>query len=235
MNTAISVKNLGISYRKRLSLRRRKPHTVLSDLTFDLFQGETLGIIGKNGAGKSTLLRILANILKPDYGEVQSNARTVSLLSLNLGLDPNLNGVDNAIMSALLLGFSRKEAEQNLPAIAAFSELGPAIYEPVKTYSSGMNTRLGFSIAIHLQPDVLLIDEVLGVGDVDFRKKSEHALRKKIKSDQTVVLVSHNNAQVKSLCDRVIWIEDGKTMLSGDTDKVIEKYMEYTLKAAKNL
>ena len=221
----ISVQNLGMSYRKRLSLSRKAPHPVLTNVTFDLFPGETLGIIGKNGVGKSTLLRLLAGILKPDHGKITSRAHTTSLLSLNLGLDPNLNGIDNAIMSALLLGFSREEAERNLSEIFTFSELGQAIHEPVKTYSSGMNTRLGFSIAIHLRPDVLLIDEVLGVGDAEFRKKSELALRKKIVSNQTVVLVSHNNVQVKSLCDRVIWIERGKVMLAGDAEQVIEQYM----------
>ncbi len=222
--TAISVQNLGISYRKRLSLRRSEPHVVLSDVSFDLLKGETLGIIGRNGAGKSTLLRILAGILKPNRGKIAWQVQTVSLLSLNLGLDPNLSGVDNAILSALLLGFDRRQAEQSLPEIIEFSELGKAAYEPVRTYSSGMNARLGFSIAIYLQPDVLLIDEILGVGDVEFQKKSSQALQKKIYSDQTVVLVSHNATQVESLCDRVVWIEDGKAMAVGVTGEVLEQY-----------
>ncbi len=222
--TAISVQNLGISYRKRLSLRRSEPHVVLSDVSFDLLKGETLGIIGRNGAGKSTLLRILAGILKPNKGKIAWQVQTVSLLSLNLGLDPNLSGVDNAVLSALLLGFNRKDAEQSLPEIIEFSELGEAAYEPVRTYSSGMNARLGFSIAIHLQPDVLLIDEILGVGDVEFQKKSSGALQQKINSDQTVVLVSHNAMQIEALCDRVVWVENGKAMAVGVTEKVLEQY-----------
>jgi len=221
---AISVQNLGISYRKRLSLRRSEPHVVLSDVSFDLLKGETLGIVGRNGAGKSTLLRILARILKPNKGEIAWQVQTVSLLSLNLGLDPNLSGVDNAILSGLLLGFNRKEAEQSLPEIIAFSELGEAAYEPVRTYSSGMNARLGFSIAINLQPDVLLIDEILGVGDAEFQKKSSEALQQKINSDQTVVLVSHNATQIEALCDRVVWIENGRLMAVGATGKVLEQY-----------
>ncbi|WP_456381016.1 ABC transporter ATP-binding protein [Thiolapillus sp.] len=228
--TAISVQNLGISYRKRLSLRRSEPHVVLSDVSFDLLKGETLGIIGRNGAGKSTLLRILAGILNPNIGKIDWQVQTVSLLSLNLGLDPNLSGVDNAVLSALLLGFNRKEAEQSLPEIVAFSELGKAAYEPVRTYSSGMNARLGFSIAIHLQPDVLLIDEILGVGDVEFQKKSSQALQQKINSDQTVVLVSHNAAQIEALCDRVVWIENGKAMAVGVTGEVLEQYEKCILK-----
>ncbi len=232
--TAISVRNLSISYRKRLSLRRSEPHVVLSDVSFDLFQGETLGIIGRNGAGKSTLLRLLTGVLTPDKGEISRNVRSTSLLSLNLGLDPNLTGIDNAVLSALLLGLSRKDAEKNLPNIIAFSELNEAIYEPVKTYSSGMNTRLGFSIAIHLRPDVLLIDEVLGVGDMEFRQKSQQALKKKINSEQTVVLVSHNSQEIKTLCSRVVWIENGVTWKVGDAAEITDQYEEYILGASKH-
>lgn len=227
---AISVRDLCLSYRKRLSLRHIKPHVVLSGVSFDLKKGETLGIIGRNGAGKSTLLRVLADILKPNSGEVIRHVQTVSLLSLNLGLDPNLSGVDNAILSALLLGFQRKEAERVLPEIIEFSELGEAIYEPVRTYSSGMNARLGFSSGIFLQPDVLLIDEVLGVGDVEFQKKSFAALREKIVSNQTVVLVSHNAGQVRTLCDRVVWIENGEAIAIGDTKEVLSQYENSALK-----
>lgn len=221
--------NLGISYRKRLSLRRSERHVVLSDVSFDLVRGETLGIIGRNGVGKSTLLRVLAGILKPNWGEITWQTHTVSLLSLNLGLDPNLNGMDNAILSGLLLGFNRKEAEQSLAGIVEFSELGDAMHEPVRTYSSGMNARLGFSIAIHLQPDVLLIDEILGVGDVEFQKKSSAALKQKINSDQTVVLVSHNAEQINVLCDRVVWIENGRVMATGRTEDVLKQYEECIL------
>ena len=211
-------------------MRHIKPHVVLSGVSFDLKKGETLGIIGRNGAGKSTLLRVLADILKPNSGAVIRHVQTVSLLSLNLGLDPNLSGVDNAILSALLLGFQRKEAERVLPEIIEFSELGEAIYEPVRTYSSGMNARLGFSSGIFLQPDVLLIDEVLGVGDVEFQKKSFAALREKIISNQTVVLVSHNAGQVRALCDRVVWIEHGEAIAVGDTEEVLSQYENSALK-----
>lgn len=228
-SSAISVKNVGISYRKRLALTEKERYVALSDVSFDVKHGETLGIVGRNGAGKSTLLRIIADIIKPDKGEVINHGVTVSMLSLNLGLDPQLNGIDNAILSALLLGFTRKEAESNLEQIIKFSELGDFVHQPVKTYSSGMLTRLGFSIAIHLQPDVLLIDEVLGVGDIEFRGKSSEALKSKITSNQTVVLVSHQAAEMKALCDRVIWIEDRVVKKIGAAAKVINEYESFLL------
>ena len=228
-SAAISIRNVGISYRKRLALAGNEKYVALSDVSFDVEHGETLGIIGRNGAGKSTLLRILADIIKPDRGQVINHGVTVSMLSLGLGLDPQLNGIDNAILSALLLGFKRKEAENNLEKIIAFSELGEFIYQPVKTYSSGMLTRLGFSIAIHLQPDVLLIDEVLGVGDIEFREKSSQALNSKIMSNQTVVLVSHHAAVMKALCDRIIWIEGGVTRKIGDSSEVMDEYESFLL------
>lgn len=220
----LSIRDVAVAYRQRMSLWKKKPHLVLSGITFDLFPGETLGIIGRNGAGKSTLLRLMAGILRPDRGKVVNHGASVSMLSLNLGLDPQLDGIDNAILSGLLLGFSRREAERNLAAIVEFSELGEAITEPVKTYSTGMMARLGFSIAIHLHPDVLLIDEVLGVGDIDFRKKSAAFLKKKIVSDQTVVLVSHEPGIVGELCDRTVWIENGALCACGDTQAVLEQY-----------
>jgi lipopolysaccharide transport system ATP-binding protein len=228
-SSAISVKNVGISYRKRLALADKEKYIALSDVSFEIEHGETLGIVGRNGAGKSTLLRIIADIIKPDTGKVINHGVTVSMLSLNLGLDPQLNGIDNAILSALLLGFKRKEAENNLEQIIKFSELGDFIHQPIKTYSSGMLTRLGFAIAIHLQPDVLLIDEVLGVGDIEFRAKSSEALKSKITSNQTVVLVSHQAAEMKALCDRVIWIEDCSIKRIGTAKNVIDEYESFLL------
>lgn len=229
LSPAISVNNVGISYRKRLSLSSTERYVALSDVSFEVEHGETVGIIGRNGAGKSTLLRILADIITPDRGQVINHGVTVSMLSLGVGLAPQLNGIDNAILSALLLGIKQKEAEKNLDEIVEFSELGEFIHQPVKTYSSGMLTRLGFSIAIHLQPDVLLIDEVLGVGDIEFRAKSSAALRSKIMSNQTVVLVSHQSTEMKALCDRVVWIEDGVIRKTGDASKIMDEYESFLL------
>lgn len=214
-----------MAYRRRLSLRRQEKKPVLQGLSFEVFSGETLGIIGKNGTGKSTLLRLIAGILDPDSGDINRFNNSVSLLSLNLGLDPQLSGIDNAILSAVLLGFSRQEAEKTLPDIIEFSELGRAIYEPVKTYSSGMQTRLGFSTALHLRPDILLIDEVLGVGDQRFQQKSSAALVEKIKSNLTVILVSHQLPQLEHLCTRILWIEHGKLRRLGPAKEVLNDYL----------
>ncbi len=216
-----------MAYRRRLSLRHQEKKPVFQGLSFDVFSGETLGVIGKNGAGKSTLLRLIAGILDPDSGNIDRFNNNVSLLSLNLGLDPQLSGIDNAILSAVLLGFSKREAEKTLPNIIEFSELGNAIYDPVKTYSSGMQTRLGFSTALHLRPDILLIDEVLGVGDQRFQQKSSAALVEKITSNQTVILVSHQLPQLENLCTRVLWIEHGKLKKLGPAKQILNEYLNY--------
>ena len=221
---AISVDNVSLGYRRRLSLRRAERHQVLCGLSFDLMKGETLGIVGKNGTGKSTLLRLLAGIISPDSGKLIRHVNTVSLLSLNLGLDPSLNGLDNIRLSGLLLGIPPQQIESHLEEIIEYSELGDAVYEPVLTYSSGMSARLGFSVGIYLCPDVLLIDEVLGVGDFEFREKSTKTLKERIESDQTVVLVSHSPFQIEALCDRVLWVENGRVRLVGSAKEVLEQY-----------
>ena len=225
----LSLKDVGLIYRRRMSLWNRSDHRVFSGITFDVEDGETLGIIGRNGAGKSSLLRILAGILRPTEGKLMDFGATVSMLSLSMGLDPQLSGKDNAILSGLLLGFNRAQARENLERIRQFSELGEAFEEPVKTYSAGMKTRLGFAIAIHLKPDVLLIDEVLGVGDLEFRKKSSNYLRSKIRSNQTVVLVSHDPSVVRELCDRVVWIEQGRCTAIGEPASILRSYQSALL------
>jgi lipopolysaccharide transport system ATP-binding protein len=226
-NALISLKSIGVRYRKRRSFFRHEYFEALKDISFEVYSGETLGIIGRNGAGKSTLLRILAGIYKPDKGFINRNTQKVSLLSLQLGFDPELSGRDNAIFSGMLLGFPRKVVENNLKNISEFSELGDFFDESVKTYSAGMRARLGFSVAHFLTPDVLLIDEVLGVGDAKFRQKAETAMIEKLRSEQTVVLVSHAAQQVRRLCSRVIWIEAGKVRLQGEPHRVVSAYHQY--------
>lgn len=205
----ITVRNMGIRYKRTGSLfQRSRYYQVFEGLNFELYRGETLGIIGHNGAGKSTLLRALAGIIQPDSGEVINHGVTVSLLALQAGFDPELPGTDNAVLSAMLLGYTRRQALARLPDIAEFAELGEFMEEPVKTYSSGMRARLGFSVAMLLTPDVLLLDEVLSVGDKAFRKKAEREMARKIHSDQTVVLVSHSEQLIRRNCDRVYALPD---------------------------
>lgn len=225
--TCISLRNVAICYQIRKSFLRWHCFEAIKDVSFDLYHGETLGLIGRNGAGKSSLLRLIAGIIAPDRGTVTNYGYSVSLLSLQLGFEPNLSGVDNIILSAMLLGISKRKAQAAIAEIIEFAELGAFIYDPIRTYSSGMVARLGFSIAIILQPDVLLIDEIMGVGDVEFRKKSSTALQNKLRSEQTVVLVSHASEQIKTLCDRVIWIENGMNFREGPSAQIVEDYEAY--------
>ncbi len=223
----VALRNVGLSYRRRRKFFRHDRYEVLRSVSFELYQGETLGIVGRNGCGKSTLLRVVAGIFSPNSGRVERGARSITLLALSVGFDPELSGRDNIVLSAMLLGATRWDALENVDKIIDFSELEEFIDEPVKSYSSGMRMRLGFSIAVTVRPDVLLIDEVLGVGDAHFRRKAEAALSDKIASGQTVMLVSHSSSQVVKLCDRVIWLEGGSVVTSGSPAGVVARYEEF--------
>lgn len=209
-------------------------HHVLQELSLKVYEGETLGIIGRNGVGKTTMLRIMAGILAPNSGEVIiAPGKSASLLTLGLGFKAELSGRDNALLAAMLQGSTRSEAEAFLEEIKTFSELGDSYELPVKTYSAGMRARLGFTTALMTHVDILLIDEVLGVGDAHFRGKAQAALRERITSDQTVVFVSHMAEQVKAMCDRVIWLEHGRVALEGDAEEVVDAYQEKITAARK--
>lgn len=223
----IELRDVSLTYRQRHSLFRRTTYTALRDLNLTVFEGETLGIIGRNGSGKSTLLRVLASIYRPDSGVVITHCSSVSLLGLGVGFDPNLSGRDNAIVLAMLLGSRRAQVEEKLDEILEFAELGGFVDEPLKTYSTGMRARLGFSVAIKMQADLLLIDEVLSVGDAEFKKKAEKAMIARIRSQQSVVLVSHSVAQLRTLSDRVLWLEKGSIRALGDPADVIGQYRRF--------
>ena len=226
-NMVISLRNVAFHFWLKKSLFRKERFAALKDISFDLFHGESLGIIGRNGAGKTTLLRLLGGIIRPDKGTLINNGVKTSLLSLQVGFDPQLSGLYNAILSGMLLGFTKKEIEDKLFDIVKFAELEEFIDQPVRTYSSGMRARLGFSIAFHLDPDVLLIDEVLAVGDADFKKKSLAVMKEKIQSNKTIVLVSHSSGTIRQLCNRAVWIEEGITRAEGDTEDVLHVYEEF--------
>jgi lipopolysaccharide transport system ATP-binding protein len=219
----VELENVGIAFdaQRRVGGAR---FWALDDVSVSLRRGERLGVIGRNGAGKSTLLRVIAGILQPDRGSVRRAPVSCQLLSLALGFTPHLSGRDNAILSGLMLGLRRAEIMARLPAIREFCELGDFFEQPIAAYSSGMVMRLAFSVAIQVEPDVLLIDEVLAVGDTEFREKSGNALRGRMREGHTVVLVSHDEEQIASLCDRVLWIEHGKSVLEGARDTVFEAY-----------
>ena len=225
MKPVISLKDVGIRYKRSGSLFKRKSYyDAFTSVSFDIYPGETLGILGRNGAGKSTLLRVISGIIKPNKGQLINHNVSVSLLALQAGFDSNLSGSDNAIISGMLQGYSRKEVEARLNDIYEYSELGDFFYQPIRTYSAGMRTRLGFSISTIISPDVLLVDEVLGVGDQHFRKKAEITMVAKTQSQQTVVLVTHSHEQIARLCDRAILIENGISYASGSPDEVLSIY-----------
>ncbi|MGA9334830.1 MAG: ABC transporter ATP-binding protein [Rudaea sp.] len=222
-DTLIELQNVGVAFNAQLRMGSPR-FWALEDVSLSLKRGQRLGVIGRNGAGKSTLLRTLAGIISPDRGRVQRAPVTCQLLSLALGFMPYLSGRDNAILSGLMLGLRRREIVGRLQAIKEFSELGDFFEQPISSYSTGMSMRLGFSVAMQIDPEVLLIDEVLAVGDSEFQEKSGAALRERIHGGTTVVFVSHGDAQVREVCDCALWIEHGRSVMHGDVDEVLRAY-----------
>ena len=223
---ALLLKNVGVSYPRRQGLFKSEKFWALRDVSFSLYHGETLGVLGRNGVGKSTLLRLLAGIIGPDRGKIDRFGCRASLLSLQAGFLQHLTGRENAILSGVILGMRRRFILEKMDEIIAFAELEDAIDEPFHTYSSGMRARLGFSVAFQADPDILLVDEVFGVGDLEFQRKSASALRERIKSDRTVVLVSHQIEVARQLCDRVVWLADGTTRAEGPAAEILDIYEE---------
>lgn len=225
MKPIISLQDVAVRYKRSGNVfRRRSYFDALKSITLDIYPGETLGILGRNGAGKSTLLRVISDVIRPDSGKLINHGVSVSLLALQAGFDTNLNGRDNAILSGMLLGYSRHDVQARLNDIHEFSELGDFFFEPVRTYSTGMRARLGFSISTIISPDVLLVDELLSVGDMHFKEKAERTMIAKIQSQQTVVLVSHSHQQIARLCDRAVLINEGVSFASGEPHEVIRLY-----------
>lgn len=225
----ISLGNVRVSYLLKNGSMRRQRYYPLEDVSFDLFEGDSLGVVGRNGCGKSTLLRLLAGVMAPDEGVLRTrkNLRT-SLLSLQLGFASHLSGRENAILSGMFLGMTLREIEACMDAIIDFAEIGAFIDQPLLTYSSGMRARLGFAVAFQLKPDVLLVDEVTGVGDLAFREKSYRAMKERLSSsDSTIVFVSHQASQVRSLCSRAIWLDAGRIRAAGTPDEVLTQYESF--------
>lgn len=221
---AIRLRNVGISYTRKHGMFRRDRFWALRDVSFDVWPGETLGLIGRNGAGKSSLLRVMAGIVRPERGEIETYGNRPSLLSIRAGFIKFLTGRENAVLCGMLLGLRRKEVGEKLEDIIAFSELGETIDLPVYTYSTGMVARLGIAVALYSDPDIMLLDEVLGVGDAEFKEKSMAALKELVSSDKTVVFVSHNPQALEELCHRAVLLEDGKSIAEGTVEEVFDKY-----------
>ena len=198
----------------------------LTDINFELKKGDRLGILGLNGAGKSTLLKVIAGVLKPTEGSVNVKGRIVPLLELGAGFDKDYTGAENIYLYGAMLGYSKEFLREKYDEIVAFSELEDFINVPIKNYSSGMKARLGFSIATVVEPDILILDEVLSVGDAKFKKKSEKRIKDMFEKGVTVLFVSHSLAQVQSLCNRAILLEKGQLIADGSIDEVSELYSE---------
>lgn len=238
-NIAISVEDLIIRYRcvKKISLKKSLFHIKKSELeyfealhgiSFQVKEGEILGIIGKNGSGKSTLLRTIGGIFTPDKGTINLNGHSVSLLSIGVGFQKKLTGRENIMLSGILLGFTEEQILGKMDEIIEFSELEDFIDKPVKTYSSGMYSKLAFSITVILQTDIMLIDEVLSVGDAKFKKKSYKKMKNLISdSNRTVLIVSHNMDTIRKLCNSVLWLHDGNMKMYGSADEVLPIYEEF--------
>lgn len=199
---------------------------VLNNINLKIKKGETVALIGVNGSGKSTLLKLMTKIIYPNKGTVETVGKLTSLLELGAGFHPDFTGRENIYFNAAIFGLTRTDIEKRIDDIIAFSELGDFIDSPVRTYSSGMYMRLAFSVAINVDADILLIDEILAVGDQHFQDKCFEKLKEIAESDKTIVIVSHSLESIKKLCKRAIWINNGKVALDGKCDEVIAKYLE---------
>ena len=220
----------GTSLKEKLLFWKRNRHEVrqvLKGISFDIHKGETVGLIGRNGCGKSTMLKMLTGIYWPNAGELDIKGRVSSLIELGAGFHPDMSGRDNIYTNASIFGLSKKEIDARLDDIITFSELEEFIDNPVRTYSSGMYMRLAFSVAINVDADVLLIDEILAVGDSNFQAKCFAKLRDLKAKGITIVIVTHDSGTIQSFCDRAIWIEDGHVQFDGESTKAIDKYLEY--------
>jgi ABC-type polysaccharide/polyol phosphate transport system ATPase subunit len=241
LKTAITLTNVSKRYRlyrrkhqslKEMLLRRSRGEWrdlwALRDASFAVAKGDTVGIVGENGSGKSTTLKLLAGILEPDGGVIRTEGRVASVLELGAGFEPEYTGRENIHLYASLLGLRRAEIDNRFDQIVAFSELESFIEYPVKNYSSGMYMRLGFAVAIHIEPDILLIDEILAVGDAHFQEKCLDQLARLRAEGRTIVVVSHDLESVKRLCDRVLWLDQGRIVADGTAAETIAAYLEAT-------
>lgn len=196
----------------------------LKDVSFTVESGETIGIIGKNGAGKSTLLKILTGVLTPTSGEATINGKVAALLELGAGFNPEMTGLENIYLNGSIMGYSEEEMDKKVDAIIEFADIGDFIHQPVKMYSSGMFARLAFAVNANVEPEILIVDEALAVGDVFFQSKCFKKFSELRKKGTTILFVSHDIGSVKQLCSRVIWLESGTIKMMGNTDEVCDKY-----------
>jgi teichoic acid transport system ATP-binding protein len=239
---AVKVNDLSITYRttfeRKPTLKQAlirfgrgqravKEIEAIKDVSFDVRSGTVMGIIGSNGAGKSTLMRAMAGILPPTSGSIEVWGRASTLLALGVGFNHTLSGRENIILGGLAAGLSRREVEERATEIAEWTELGDFIDMPMETYSSGMSARVGFSVAVHMQPDILMIDEALSTGDAHFREKATAKMAELRESARATFLVSHGLGSIKEMCNEAMWLDRGKLMMRGEPGEVVNAYIEF--------
>ena len=249
---AVKVDDLSITYRttfeRRPTLKQAlvrfgrgqravREVEAIKHISFEVRTGTAMGIIGSNGAGKSTLMRAMAGILPPTSGSIEVWGRASTLLALGVGFNKNLSGRENIILGGLAAGLSRREVEERADEVAEWTELGDFIDMPMETYSSGMSARVGFSVAVHMKPDILMIDEALSTGDAHFREKANAKMAELRDSARAMFLVSHGLGSIKEMCNEAIWLDKGKLMMRGEPAEVVDAYMEFVnvKKSASNL
>lgn len=241
----VKVNNVTVRYRmandrvtslKEFIIKKAKKQIIendflaLNDVSFTVEKGDVVGIVGRNGAGKSTLLKVVSGIQKPASGNVELNGRVVPMLELGAGFDMELSGQENVYLNGAVLGYSKEFLDEKYNDILAFSELGDFINMPVRNYSSGMVARLAFSIASMVNPEILIVDEVLSVGDENFQKKSRDRMVELMSGGSTVLFVSHNIQQVKDICNKAVWLRHGQVVMTGDSETVCNQYQEALMK-----
>lgn len=209
-----------------LKRNKKRKHVVLNDINLDIKKGDSVALIGVNGSGKSTLLKLMNKIIYPEKGKIEINGKVSSMIELGAGFNTDFTGRENIYFNASMYGLGKKDVDPIIDKIIDFSELGEFIDTPVRTYSSGMYMRLAFSIAVNVQADILLIDEILAVGDAHFQAKCLNKMKELKAEGKTMVFVSHSVSQVKSFCDKAVWIREGSIVMYDETDKVLDKYME---------
>jgi len=215
-----------LSPKKRKDKKQKKEFWALSDVSFDVKQGEVVGFVGTNGAGKSTLLKVIAGVMKPTKGNVEIGGNICPMIELGAGFDMDLTARENIFLNGAVLGYSKEFIEQKFDEIVEFSELQDFLDVPVRNFSSGMVARLAFSIATVVDPEILIVDEILSVGDIAFQNKSQQKMRSMIGGGTTVLFVSHSIAQIKDLCDRAVWLEHGHVKEIGPATEICDKYMK---------
>lgn len=245
-NTTISVRHVSKIYKlydrpkdrlkealNPFGKRYHQEFHALNDVSFDIHRGETVGVLGDNGAGKSTLLKIITGVLTPSRGQAVTRGRISSLLELGAGFNPDYTGLENIYLQGILLGYERAQVEERLDGILAFADIGDFVHQPVKMYSSGMFARLAFAVAIHVDPDILIVDEALSVGDMAFQEKCILRMKEMLNENRSILFVSHSLPSIRNFCNKAIWLKDGKLVMHNDAHLVCDAYSTYVKEKAR--